>query len=167
MLRNAIPRKKKEVVPVRTGKIALYSSPFRLGFKYADLFKNTRNLDEMQYEVLLRCNGDFTIEEIAERWGRLFDYEYKDALLYVVNALYQFERTEIIHELPALAEFNELLPEPYQPLAEQPVAMAAKVSGNGHSAVVNGHAQQTNGHSNGNSQGEFIPLSNLQIPTQA
>jgi radical SAM superfamily enzyme YgiQ (UPF0313 family) len=165
LLRNAIPRMKKELVPVRTGKMALYSSPLKLGFKYADMFKNTRNLDEMQYEVLLRCNGDFTIEEIAERFAKLFDYEYKDALLYVVNVLYRFERVEIIHELPALAEFNDLLPEAYQPLAEEePVKVAA--ASNGHAAATNGNGASSNGHS-GEMNGDFVPVERLQLPTPA
>jgi radical SAM superfamily enzyme YgiQ (UPF0313 family) len=158
LLRNAIPRKKREVVPLRTGKIALYSSPFKLGFKYADMFKNTRNLDEMQYEVLLRCNGDFTIEEIAERFAKLFDYTYEDALIYVVNALYRFERLEMIQELPALAEFNELLPEHYQPMASQ--------NGNGHHEMplTTGHSGKTTGHSGKKTDGDLIPLKGLESP---
>jgi hypothetical protein len=73
------------------------------------MHKNARRLDEMQYEVLLRSNGDFTIEEIAERFAKLFDYIYEDALVYVVNALQRFEQLELIHELPALREFEHLL----------------------------------------------------------
>ncbi len=125
LLRDAIPRKKREVVIMRTGKTALYSSPFLPpDFVYADMYRNTRKLDEMQYEVLLRCNGDFTIEEIAERIGRLFDYGYEDALTYVVNALYKFEQLQLVHELPVLAEYKELLPEQYQ--------VQAGNNGNGH-----------------------------------
>jgi anaerobic magnesium-protoporphyrin IX monomethyl ester cyclase len=110
LLRNAIPRKKREVVLVRTGQTALYSSPvLPAGMRYADMHKNARRLDEMQYEVLLRSNGDFTIEEIAERFAKLFDYTYEDALAYVVHALRRFEQLEIIHELPALRELEPLI----------------------------------------------------------
>lgn len=111
LLRNAIPHKKKEVVAVRTGERALYSSPFLPdGLTYADLFKNTRQMDELQYEVLLRCNGDFTVEEIGERVGKLFDFAPDEALLYVVNALYRFQQAQLIEELPVLeGEFAVLL----------------------------------------------------------
>jgi radical SAM superfamily enzyme YgiQ (UPF0313 family) len=127
LLRDAIPRKKKDVVLMRTGKTALYSSPtLPEGFVYADLYRNTRQLDEMQYEVLLRSNGDFTIEEIADRMQRLFDYDHEDALTYVVNALHRFEMLELIHVLPALAEFNDLLITPYR--------HPEIVRGNGHKA---------------------------------
>jgi hypothetical protein len=129
LLRDAIPRKKSEVVTVRTGANALYSSPsLPRGFVYADLFRNTRRLDEMQYEVLLRCNGDFTVEEIAERFAKVFDFTDEDALTYVVNALYRFGQAGLIHELPALAEFKELLPEPYE--------SRAAGNGNGHRGEV-------------------------------
>ena len=152
LLRDAIPRKKKEVVALRTGRTALYSSPLHLGFKYADMFKNTRRLDEMQYEVLLRCNGDFTIEEIAERVAKLFDYTYLDALTYVVNSLYRFERLEMIQELPALAEFSHLLPEEYQPIAE--------TNGNGHVALASkeSYGSKTNGGSATEAAGELVTL---------
>lgn len=129
LLRDAIPRKKRDVVTVRTGASALYSSPtLPQGFVYADMFRNTRHLDEMQYEVLLRCNGDFTIEEIAGNFAKLFDYTTDEALTYVVNALYRFEQVELIHELPALAEFKELLPEHYR--------LRAAGNGNGHRSEV-------------------------------
>jgi len=78
----------------------------------------------MQYEVLLRCNGDFTVEEITISFAKLFDYTSKAALTYVVNALYRFEQVGLIHELPALAEFNEMLPRQYESRTSQ--------NGNGH-----------------------------------
>jgi len=105
LLRNAIPHKKKDVVALRTGERVLYSTPdLPEGMKYADLFKNTRQMDELQYEVLLRCNGDFTVEEIAARVAKLFDFSEGDALAYVVNALARFEELQIIDELPVLQD---------------------------------------------------------------
>lgn len=111
LLRNAIPHKRKEVVAIRTGERVLYSSPtLPEGMRYADLFKNTRQLDELQYEVLLRCNGDFTVEEISDRVAKLFDFTQDEALRYVVNALYRFQQSKLIHELPLLEEqFEHLL----------------------------------------------------------
>jgi radical SAM superfamily enzyme YgiQ (UPF0313 family) len=110
LLCDAIPRKRHEVVLMRTGELCLYVRPGAPhGSVYGDMHKNARRLNEMQYEVLLRSNGDFTIEEIAERFAKLFDFTSEDALLYVVNALRRFERLELIHELPALSEYEHLM----------------------------------------------------------
>ena len=112
LLRNAIPRRRKEVVFTRTGKINLYSSPFlHANLKYADLYKNTCRLDDIQYEVLLRCNGDFAIEEIAEVISKLFNFSEKNSLIYIVNALYKFEQLKLIYDFPGLKELNHLIME--------------------------------------------------------
>ncbi|MCU0289521.1 MAG: radical SAM protein, partial [Acidobacteria bacterium] len=110
LLRNALPRKRKEVVMMRTGKKCLYSSPFLPpGMVYADMHKNCRQLNELQYEVLLRCNGDFTIEEIAEKIAGYFNFSPENALTYVINLLFKFQELKIIHELDALAGYSSLI----------------------------------------------------------
>lgn len=116
LLRNAFPRKRKEVVILRTGTRCLYSSPFLPeGELYTDMFKNCRQLNELQYEILLHSNGDFTIEEIAERIASIFTISNEDGLFQTVHLLRKFEELRLIHKLPALDEYSSILESPQSP----------------------------------------------------
>ncbi|MCL6451712.1 MAG: B12-binding domain-containing radical SAM protein [Acetobacteraceae bacterium] len=105
--RNALPRKRKEVCFGWTGDRGFYYNPdLPPGVPRMDLFRNCLRLTALQYEVLLRCNGDHTIEEIAAVVARLFDLEAPEALSVVVDILRRFEELRIIHPLAALAEYT-------------------------------------------------------------
>jgi anaerobic magnesium-protoporphyrin IX monomethyl ester cyclase len=105
-LKNAFPRKRRGVVISFLDTFGYYYNPHQPEeMRHVDLWGNAYRLDKPQYEILLRCNGDFTIEEIAETVAKLFDYEYEEANRYVVKALQKFEKLRMIHDLPVLQEY--------------------------------------------------------------
>lgn len=107
LVRDALPRKKKDVCFGWTGKRGFYYSPeLPPGVKRMDLFHNCLQLNRLQYEVLLRCNGDHTIEEVADAVARLFALDAALALRTTVDTLRRFVELGIIHALQALAEYN-------------------------------------------------------------
>jgi len=134
LARDALPRKKKDVCFGWMGKEGFYYNPdLPPGVARMDLYRNCLRLTRLQYEVLLRCNGDHTIEEIADAVARLFDFDPESALETVVAVLRRFAELGMIHELAALAEYDGL-PRRDEPAAAVAADTAADMAADGLSA---------------------------------
>lgn len=91
------PKKRERVVPVKIGNEYVYYSPegptsrdvYNL---YANVYRTTR----FQYEILLFCNGQHTVDEIVDRIAKLFELELEDARPLVWQVLDYFTDRDII-----------------------------------------------------------------------
>jgi anaerobic magnesium-protoporphyrin IX monomethyl ester cyclase len=98
------PRLRPQVVSVKVGSDYVYYHPDGPNSHdtynvYANVFKLTR----FQYEVLLFCNGQHSIDELADRMTRLFDLDLELAQELVGQELKRFADRRIVDYAPRKA----------------------------------------------------------------
>lgn len=104
------PIRKKDVMFTWTGKYGVYWRPvLPINVSRMDLFRNCFHLNKIQYEILLRCNGDSTVEEISETIAKLFDLNLEKSLHVVYKTLNKFEELSLINNLSASLSKETLL----------------------------------------------------------
>jgi|GEM_PF-402266 len=95
--RGPYPRMREQVVPVKVATDYIYYLPDGPTSKdaynvYANVFQMTR----FQYEVLLFCNGQHSLDEIVDRISRLFGLEPNTARKLVLHNLERFTERRIL-----------------------------------------------------------------------
>lgn len=126
ILSNAFPRRHKDVVFQWEGKHAYFYNPdFPEEVLDGNLYKNAIRLipfrqdefpaydgdepletisDRLYYEVMLRSNGDFTVQEISDAVGSLFDLDARLAESIVDEILDRFTALSMIHDLEQMSQ---------------------------------------------------------------
>jgi len=120
-VKNIFPRKRKEVVFGWDGRRSFFYNPdYPPEVLDGNLYKNAVQItplryddvpeydgdepleqisDRLHYEILLHCNGDFTLEEISDIVGKMFSTGTVVSTKIIDVVLRRFEKLNIIHKL--------------------------------------------------------------------
>jgi hypothetical protein len=106
--RGPHPRMRQQVVPVKVGTDYVYYHPDGPTSKDAyNLYANVYRLTRFQYELLLFCNGQHSIDELVDRMSRLFDLGTEQARQLVRQELERFTERRILDSSWKSAERTE------------------------------------------------------------
>jgi anaerobic magnesium-protoporphyrin IX monomethyl ester cyclase len=98
---GGFPIRKRDVMFTWAGQYGLYWRPeLPSNVIRMDLFRNCFRLNKIQYEILLRCNGDHTVDEISQVIAKLFDLNQENIPDLVHKTLKKFEELGLIDSLP-------------------------------------------------------------------
>jgi radical SAM superfamily enzyme YgiQ (UPF0313 family) len=118
LAKGPYPRKREVLIPMKVGGDYVYYLPDGPKSRLADnLYANVFRMTRFQYEMLLFCNGQHSVEEIAERMARLFDFDVESSLALTRQLLERFAALRMIEPWPAAAPL-----EPEQERGEGAVA---------------------------------------------
>ena len=91
------PRLRPQVVPVKVGTDYVYYHPDGpTSHDTYNLYANVYYLTRFQYELLLFCNGQHSVDELADRMGRLFDLDVALARERVGHELEQLRERRVL-----------------------------------------------------------------------
>ena len=91
------PRLRRQVVPVKVGADYVYYHPDGpTSHDTYNLYANVYRLTRFQYELLLFCNGQHSLDELADRMSRLFDLDVEPARALVRRELDRFTERRIL-----------------------------------------------------------------------
>lgn len=94
-------RRRKGVIIVKTGEGGLLYNPFRPAEKRkTDFYLNCMKLNEVYYEVLLRCDGYHNTEDIAHVIHKLFDLEEAEAKEKVEQVIEEANKLNLLEIVP-------------------------------------------------------------------